>query len=98
MARLFAEGARGKEQKGSEQSGCPWPTGVGQHQRCGERPGHGETRWGAVSLSGRMGWVQCTQPSRLWVGACHGGSTWKFFNDCFNFLSEMGNNRLFFTC
>lgn len=66
MARLFAEGARGEEQKGSEQSGCPWPTGVGQHERCGERPGHGETRWGAVSLSGRTGWSSA--PSRVGCG------------------------------
>ena len=33
-----------------------------------------------------------------WGRRCHGsgGSTWKFFSDCFNFLSEIGNNRLSF--
>ena len=76
---------------------APGPQGWGSTSSVESDLVTGRLAGGAASSSGRTGWIQCTQQSRLWVGACRGGSTWKFFNDCFNFLGEIGNNLLFFT-
>ena len=89
--------------EGKGQRGKPSACRGGAEQGLQRVTGRGETFWAGGLCLGGAGPAPHTWQAWPWVGAlggaggCRGGSTWKFFFDCFSFLSEIGNNRLFFT-